>query len=372
MVLKVPVGTVIYAIDESEMRRSDLLADLTHPGERVMVAQGGVGGKGNIHFVTPTRRAPAFAELGEPALEHWIELEVKLMADAALVGMPSVGKSSLISHMSKARPKIADYPFTTLEPNLGMVKVGEYQYVVADIPGLIEGASEGKGLGHEFLRHVERTAMILHVLDLSGSFEGRDPLEDFKIINNELKNYAPELLERPMIIVGNKADLDISKENDERVSKMAQEAGYKYFSVSAVSGQGMQAFMMELGAQIQAIKEEQAVEETHDFDHVWEVKRQKRDKAFTITDLGGGVWRVEGKAIERMVIQTDWENEEAVGYLQHRFKKAGLDEALVKAGAKNGDEIRILEIAFEHQGGIDPFEDMDDEELFELLDSDNE
>lgn len=372
LILKVPVGTVIYSINEDDMEREEMIADLTHPGERVMVAQGGVGGKGNIHFVTPTRRAPAFAELGEPALEHWIELEVKLMADAALVGMPSVGKSSLIAHMSKARPKIADYPFTTLEPNLGMVKVGEYQYVVADIPGLIEGASEGKGLGHEFLRHVERTAMILHVLDLSGSFEGRDPVEDYHVIKNELGQYAPELLERPTIIVGNKADLEISQENNTRVKELAQKEGLPYFAVSAVSGEGMQSFMMELGANIKDIREQNAVEETHDFDQVWEVKRQARDKAFSITNLGGGVWRVEGKAIERMVVQTDWENEEAVGYLQHRFKRAGLDDALVKAGARNGDEIRILEMVFEHQGGSDPFEDLDDEEIMELIEHEDE
>ena len=199
LVLKVPMGTVIRELDPSTMEASYEIADLTHDGERVIVAPGGTGGLGNPHFVTSTRRAPAFAQKGEPAIEHWIELEMKLMADAALVGFPSVGKSSLIARMSAARPKIADYPFTTLVPNLGMVRAGEYSYVVADVPGLIEGAAEGKGLGHQFLRHVERTALILHVVDITGSYEGRDPLEDYRIINDELRRYASELADRPQI-----------------------------------------------------------------------------------------------------------------------------------------------------------------------------
>lgn len=174
--------------------------------ENVLLLLAAAGGRGNTHFVTSTRRAPAFAELGVPAEECWVELEMKLMADAALVGVPSAGKSSLIARMSAAKPKIADYPFTTLVPNLGVVKADEYNYVVADVPGLIEGAHEGKGLGHEFLRHVERCAIILHVIDLTGGYEGRDPVEDYRIINNELKAYLPELAERPCIVVGNKVD----------------------------------------------------------------------------------------------------------------------------------------------------------------------
>lgn len=193
LILKVPMGTVVRELDPETQTPMFEIADLVHDGERVVVAPGGAGGLGNTHFVTSVRRAPAFAQLGEPAEEHWIELEMKLMADAALVGFPSVGKSSLIARMSAARPKIADYPFTTLVPNLGMVRAGEYSYVVADVPGLIEGASEGKGLGHQFLRHIERTALIMHVVDMTGGFEDRDPVEDYRIINRELEQYGAEL-----------------------------------------------------------------------------------------------------------------------------------------------------------------------------------
>ena len=212
LVLKVPVGTVVREYFEEEGEVGEMIADLTHDGESVTVARGGMGGRGNIHFVTSTRRAPAFAELGEPAEERWIELEMKLMADAALVGMPSAGKSSLIAKMSAARPKIADYPFTTLVPNLGVATSGDLSFVVADIPGLIEGASEGRGLGHEFLRHIERTALIVQVVDLTGDWEGRDPLEDYEIIKNELALYADELAARPRIVVANKIDARTGEE----------------------------------------------------------------------------------------------------------------------------------------------------------------
>ncbi len=354
LILKVPCGTVVYEFDVERKERICMLADLVHPGERVIAANGGVGGKGNIHFVTPTRRAPAFAELGEPAQECWIELEVKLMADAALVGMPSVGKSSLIAHMSSARPKIADYPFTTLEPNLGMVRIGDYSYVVADIPGLIEGAAEGKGLGHEFLRHVERTAAILHVVDLSGSYEERDPIEDFEIINNELKQYAPELAERPMIVVGNKCDIPGLEKRAQRFKDYVEKLELPYFEVSALTGKNMSSFMQATGQLVKELRSTIEAENTEEYDKVWEHARVKRDKKFTIEKRGGGVWRVSGKAIERMVIQTDWDNDEAISYLQHRFKMIGLDDALDKAGALNGDEIRILGRAFEYEGGKDP------------------
>lgn len=366
LILKVPVGTVVREYSEEKKEVGEVIADLVHDGESIIVARGGIGGRGNTHFVTPTRRAPAFAELGVPAEEGWIELEMKLMADAALVGVPSAGKSSLISRMSAARPKIADYPFTTLVPNLGVVKVADYNYVVADVPGLIEGAHEGKGLGHEFLRHIERTACILHVVDLSGGFEGRDPVEDYRIIKRELELYAHELSERPCIVVGNKIDApgaeeaaarlaeEVKKDSLERVGGnefVESPLSPKIFLTSAVTGEGLDALMKATGQKVSELREaaKKAAEGQEHFDQVWQHKRDERDKQFTITKESEGVWRVSGKQIERMVIQTDWENEEAIAFLQHRFKRLGLDAALEKAGAYDGDEVRILECAFDFE-----------------------
>ena len=246
MVLKVPLGTIV-----KDAETGDILGDLTLQGQRLIVAHGGYGGRGNIHFVTPTRRAPAFAELGEPAEERWIELEMKLLADAALVGMPSVGKSSLIARMSAARPKIADYPFTTLVPNLGVVAAaGGRSFVVADVPGLIEGASEGKGLGHEFLRHIERTALIIHVVDLTGSYEERDPLADYDAINRELELHAAELATRPQIVVGNKIDVAGTSEVSAKLRARAEETETPYFEVSAVTGQGIDAMIRSVAERV--------------------------------------------------------------------------------------------------------------------------
>ena len=220
------------------------IADLTQPGERAIVAPGGAGGRGNIHFVTSVRRAPAFAEKGEPALEHWIELEMKLLADAALVGMPSVGKSPIIARISRARPKIADYPFTTLVPNLGVARAKDgTSFVAADVPGLIEGASEGKGLGHQFLRHIERTALICHVVDVTGGYEGRDPVDDYHTINAELAAYAAELADRPQIVLANKCDLTGTEEAVERLRAVAEADGHRFFAVSAATGMGLDDFV---------------------------------------------------------------------------------------------------------------------------------
>ena len=372
ILLPVPLGTVVYELDPETQERLYVLADLTHPGERVTVGEGGHGGRGNTHFTTSVRRAPTFAEKGEPADEHWVELEMKLMADVGLVGMPSVGKSSMIAFMSAARPKIADYPFTTLQPNLGMVRVGVYDYVVADIPGLIEGASEGKGLGHEFLRHVERTALLMHVVDLSGSYEGRDPVKDYEIIKAELAKYADDLAERTAVVVGNKCDLPGTEENDARMRAAAEADGVPYFSVSAATGQGMQPLMLQVGQMVselraQAAAELAAEEAAHaQYDRVWVNQRKRRQQAFHIDQEGEGIWRVSGKAVERMVVQTDWENDEAIVYLQHRFARMGVDLALEKAGARNGDEVRILGYALEFTG-LDEDDDVTPEDLEQVL-----
>lgn len=345
LVLRVPLGTIVRDAETGE-----LFGDLCRPGQRVVVAQGGHGGRGNIHFVTPTRRAPAFAELGEPAEERWIELEMKLLADAALVGMPSVGKSSLIARISAARPKIADYPFTTLVPNLGVVKAGERSFVVADVPGLIEGAHEGKGLGHEFLRHIERSALIIHVVDLTGSYEQRDAISDYEIINRELELHATELAERPRVVVGNKVDVIGVEEADARLRERAEADGAPYFAVSAVTGEGIDAMVRWVAEQVHQIRTTAALQ-AETFEQVWQHDK-RRHKEFSVTNLGGGVFRVDGRGIERMVIQTEWENAEAVAFLQRRMVKAGVEKALIDAGARDGDEVRILGRSFEFDSGL--------------------
>ena len=373
LVLKVPVGTVVREYFEEEGEVGEMIADLTHDGESVTVARGGMGGRGNIHFVTSTRRAPAFAELGEPAEERWIELEMKLMADAALVGMPSAGKSSLIAKMSAARPKIADYPFTTLVPNLGVATSGDLSFVVADIPGLIEGASEGRGLGHEFLRHIERTALIVQVVDLTGDWEGRDPLEDYEIIKNELALYADELAARPRIVVANKIDAPGTEEACEALAARVREDSIaaaggnefvespidpKLYRISALTGAGVDS----LKAALREAAREQAASDMQ-YDHVWELRREAREKRFDIISEGPGAWRVSGVQVERMVVQTDWENEEAVAFFQHRFKRMGVDTALEKAGARDGDEVRILGFSFAFEsptaGAVDVYQELD-------------
>ena len=348
LVLRVPLGTVVRELDPTTQEPLYEIADLTSPHERVIVASGGRGGLGNTHFVTSVRRAPAFAEKGEPAQDHWIELEMKLMADVALVGMPSVGKSSLIARISAARPKIADYPFTTLIPNLGVVRAKDGQsFVCADIPGLIEGASEGKGLGHQFLRHIERTALLAHMVDVTGGFEGRDPVDDYHIINRELEAYAPELSRRPMVVLANKCDMPNTEEKVEELRRMAEADGHQFFAISTVTGQNLDELVVWCASTVAELRQELALTEpTEDRSEFWESLRKRRDNHLTIEREERHVWRVSGTAIERMVIQTDWDNDEAVAYLQHRFDRIGLDEQLIKAGTRNGDEIRILGFAF--------------------------
>jgi len=366
LILKVPLGTVVRELDAQTQKPVCELADLTQPGERVIVAPGGRGGLGNTHFVTSVRRAPAFAEKGEPALEHWIELEMKLMADAALVGMPSVGKSSITARISAARPKVADYPFTTLVPNLGVARAANGQsFVAADVPGLIEGASEGKGLGHQFLRHIERTALILHVVDITGGYEARDVVEDYKTINAELSAYAEELSRRPQIVVANKCDLPGYEDEIDRLRAAAEADGHEFFAVSAATGGGLDELVTRVAAQVAELREElAAAEPERDLTEKWERDRQRRDSAIRISREERNAWRVTGGSIERMVVQTDWENEDAVAYLQHRFSRCGLDDKLRRAGAVTGDEIRILGFAFDYEGDeSDSFAELREDEV---------
>jgi GTPase len=344
LILKVPLGTIVRD-DES----AELLADLTHHGQRLVVARGGRGGRGNIHFVTPTRRAPAFSELGEPVEARWITLEMKLMADAALVGMPNVGKSSLIARMSAARPKIGDYPFTTIVPNLGVAKAGDNSFVLADVPGLIEGAHEGVGLGHAFLRHIERTALILHVVDLSGGWEGRDPVADIEVIDRELALHAAELAVRPRILVGNKCDVEDAAEASVTVESYAAEHEVPYFEVSAVTGHGLDSLLLAVGEQVHRLRQEVAQAEA--VERVY-TPTPVGDRSFQVMRTGANSFRVKGDGVERMVIMTEIGNEEAVAYLQKRLVKAGVEKALEEAGAVDGDEITIAGATFEFSGAL--------------------
>lgn len=369
LILPVPVGTVVFEAKGPQGKPKhpgEQLADLRHAGDKFVVAAGGNGGLGNAALANRTRRAPGFALLGEPGEERDVILELKSIADVALVGFPSAGKSSLIAAMSSAKPKIADYPFTTLVPNLGVARSGDYSFVVADIPGLIEGAHEGRGLGHEFLRHIERTALIVHVVDLTGDYEGRDPLEDYDIINRELALYADELAARPRIVVANKIDVPGAEEVADRLAERVREDSIaaaggdefapspvdpKLYRISALTGEGVDGLKAAIAIKVHELREElRALSEADvQYEHVWEHKREERDKQFKVVPLGGGVFRVEGPQVERMVVQTDWENEEAIAFLQHRLKRLGVEKALEKAGAVDGDEIRIVGRAFEFE-----------------------
>jgi GTP-binding protein len=253
LVIKVPVGTLVKDAESGEV-----LGDLTEHGQRLVVARGGRGGRGNAAFATPTRRAPDFAEPGQPGEERWIELELKLLADVGLVGFPNAGKSTLLSRISAAKPEIADYPFTTLRPILGVARVGDFSFVVADIPGLIEGAHKGKGLGHEFLRHVERTKLLLHLVDLSNP--QLEPEEAFEKINRELALYSQELTRKPQVVVGTKLDVLTDRKKLERVKRYFEERGYPFFAISAVSGEGLKELLNFVAEKLKRMKEEDVKE----------------------------------------------------------------------------------------------------------------
>jgi len=357
LILPVPVGTVVRDLDTGE-----LYGDLDEPGAELVVAEGGHGGLGNPHFVTSTRRAPAFAQLGEPGEERALQLELKLLADVALVGMPSVGKSSLIARMSAARPKIADYPFTTLIPNLGVVKVGEASFVVADVPGLIEGASQGKGLGHAFLRHIERSALIAQVIDLSGGFEERDPITEYQTIRAELEAHAADLRDRPRVIIGNKCDAPGAEKRSAALADFARACEIAYYEVSAVTGQGISPLEHALATRVAELRvaaaEAKAAEPRYEARYIYHPD-SSAPSAYQVKKIGEHLFQVTGRGIERLVLQTEWENEDAIIYLQGRLVKLGVEEALIKAGARDGDTVRILGREFELDTGLAP-EDEDD------------
>lgn len=342
--LRVPVGTVVSTPQGS------VIADLNEPGLRVVVAPGGRGGLGNQALATPKRRAPGFALLGTPGFDGDVVIELKTVADVALVGYPSAGKSSVIAAMSQARPKIADYPFTTLQPNLGVVEAGEVRYTIADVPGLIEGASEGKGLGLEFLRHIERCSVIAHVIDLATMEPGRDPVSDWEVIRQELEAYpVPDgqvpLVERPSVVVLNKIDVPDARELAEVVTPEFVERGYRVFPVSAASREGLRELSYHLAELVQAHREEQSERELVRPRTV--IRPEAVDAApFQIRKEGrsdGPLFRILGDKPEKFVWQTDFDNDEAVGYLSDRLNALGIDEALFEAGATPGDTVIIGE-----------------------------
>ncbi|MBP2633145.1 MAG: obg 1 [Firmicutes bacterium] len=336
--IKVPAGTVIR--DEAT---GEVLADLTEPGQEAILAYGGRGGRGNAKFVNSVNRAPTFAELGEPGGEKTLLLELKLLADVGLVGYPSVGKSSIISMVSAAKPEIAAYHFTTLTPVLGVVSLGEgHSFVMADIPGLIEGAHEGVGLGHDFLRHVERTKIILHVIDVSG-MEGRDPIEDYHRINKELRLYNERLAKRPQIIAANKMDIPEAKENYEKLKAFAEKEGIEIFPVSAATNEGLKE-MVERVSQVldEYVEEPEAVEEV-------KVYEAKSDDEVTIERDAAGDIVVKGKSLEKLVAMTNFENDEALRRFQYIWRIKGIEDKLKAYGVKEGDTIHIGEMEFDYK-----------------------
>ncbi|MFZ5945947.1 MAG: GTPase ObgE [Bacillota bacterium] len=337
-ILKVPVGTVVK---EAETER--IIADLTRSGQRLVAAKGGKGGRGNPHFVSSTHRIPTLAENGDPGEEKWIVLELKLLADVGLVGFPNVGKSTLISSVSAAKPKIADYHFTTITPNLGVVKVAAGRsFVMADIPGLIEGAAEGAGLGHRFLRHTERTKVLVHVLDISGS-EGRNPLEDFLIVNNELAKYSQFLIERPMVIVANKIDLPGAENHLKLIKEELRD--YEIFPVSAVTGEGTKPLLYRLADlldEVEAREEIPAVEE----EQLRVVKVEDKPKFF-IDRESDGAFNVYGPEIDIHWARTNFDNEQALNRFLQIIDAMGVIKALREQGAKDGDVVRIKTLEFD-------------------------
>lgn len=343
LVVKVPPGTVVKDLETEEV-----IADLVEHGQKAVVARGGRGGRGNIRFATPANPAPEMAENGEPGQERDVVLELKILADVGLVGFPSVGKSTLLSVVSAAKPKIAEYHFTTIVPNLGVVETEDSRsFVMADLPGLIEGAHEGVGLGHQFLRHIERTRVIVHVIDMSG-MEGRDPFEDFQTINQELEKYNLRLMERPQIIVANKMDMPEAEENLSVFRNKLKEE-YPIYPISALTRQGVRDLLFEVANQLETTPEFPLYDivDTDAEIHRVVYRHEKDPDQFTITRDPDSAFVISGDVIERLFKMTDFSRDESVRRFARQMRGMGVDDALRERGAKDGDIIRILEFEFE-------------------------
>ncbi len=339
IIVKVPPGTVV-----TDLETGFIIADLTKNKEQAIIAKGGRGGRGNIAFATRSNPAPSFAENGEPGEIRKIKVELKLLADVGLVGLPSVGKSTFISKISAAKPKIAEYHFTTLKPNLGVVKTKDSRsFVVADLPGLIEGASLGEGLGDRFLKHIERTRVIAHIIDMGG-IEGRDPIEDYQLINQELKNFNEKILEKPQIVIANKMDIENANKNLKRFQKKIKVPVYP---ISALMNQNIDQVLIALADLLETIPKLPLYEDTKFESHV--LYQFKEEAPFKVQNEGNGVWTIRGEKIEKLLRMTRFNTDEAALRFASKLRKFGIDDKLRELGAKEGDTIRILDLEFEYK-----------------------
>ncbi|HJB15629.1 MAG TPA: GTPase ObgE [Candidatus Blautia excrementipullorum] len=344
IIIKVPEGTVIKDFESGKV-----IADMSGDNRREVILKGGKGGLGNMHFATSTMQVPKYAQPGQPAQELWVQLELKVIADVGLVGFPNVGKSTLLSRVSNARPKIANYHFTTLNPHLGVVDLSEGQgFVMADIPGLIEGASQGVGLGYSFLKHIERTKVLVHVVD-AASTEGRDPVADIKAINEELRAYNPELLKRPQVIAANKIDAiyvdpESGEENPvERLKKAFEPEGIQVFAISAVSGQGVKELLYHVNELLKTVDQAPVI-----FEKEFEYQYQAENLPYTVEKNEDGIYVVEGPKIEKMLGYTNLDSEKGFQFFQKFLKDSGILTELEKAGIEEGDTVRMYGLEFDY------------------------
>lgn len=342
LVIKVPLGTVIKD-DETDK----VIADMSEAGMRKVILKGGRGGKGNQHYATATMQAPKYAQPGQKSMELWVRLELKVIADVGLVGYPNVGKSTLLSRVTNAKPKIANYHFTTLNPNLGVVDLdGSKGFVIADIPGLIEGAADGVGLGHEFLRHIERTKVIIHMVD-AASTEGRDPIEDINKINAELAAYNPELLKRPQVIAANKIDAIYEWDESpiDAIKAEFEPKGIKVFPISAVSGKGLKELLYAVNSLLEDMDSEPIVFEQEYFPGEY---NDNKDEPYYVEKLEDGLYSIEGPRVERMLGYTNLESEKGFMFFQKFMKENGILEELEKLGIQDGDTVKIYGHEFDY------------------------
>lgn len=339
MVIQVPKGTVVKEFETGKM-----ICDLSKDGQKELVLKGGRGGKGNVHFATSTRQAPDFAIDGEKGKELEIVLELKSIADVGLVGFPNAGKSTLLSKVTSATPKIADYPFTTIDPNLGVVKTNQGDsFIIADIPGLIEGASQGVGLGHKFLRHVERTKLLLHLVDCSG-LNGRNAVQDFNQINDELEKYSDKLINKKQIVVATKMDIMQDDSNLKDLEKLAKEKNLEFFKISSATGEGLDELMNHLAKVIKELPQEEIFEVEDNKIYTLE----EEEIGFTVEKVSENEYYVSGPRVEKLMGRVNISDTESFAYLQKMLKKLGIEDELKRQGVKEGDTVRILDWHFEY------------------------